>query len=175
MTSPGTMDKSTFMQRFGAVWEHSPWIAEATFDAGLPAGKVDAGSLHAAMCRVMRAGQSDRIRHLVMAHPDLAGRLALAKGLTRESTAEQSSAGLNQLTVIEQQNFLDLNEQYKARFGFPFIVAVAGLSKGDILQQFHLRLKNTQSEEWNEALRQIELIALYRIRQIMGSQGGTVA
>ncbi len=169
MTAPDTMDRPTFMRRFAAVWEHSPWIAEATFDAGLPAGQVDAGSLHAAMCRVMRAGQPDKIQHLVMAHPDLAGRLALAKALTRESTAEQSSAGLDQLTVIEQQNFLDLNQQYKARFGFPFIVAVAGLSKGDILQQFHLRLKNTQSEEWSEALRQIELIALHRTRQALAA------
>ncbi len=169
MTSLNTIDKSTFMQLFGAVWEHSPWVAEATFDAGLPAGQVDAGSLHAAMCRVMRAGQPDRIKHLVMAHPDLAGRLALAKGLTKESTAEQSSAGLNQLTVVEQRNFLDLNEQYKARFGFPFIVAVAGLSKVDILEQFHLRLKNTQNGEWNEALRQIELIALHRIRQAISA------
>jgi OHCU decarboxylase len=169
MTGLGAMDKSTFMQRFGAVWEHSPWIAEATFDAGLPERQEDADSLHAAMCGIMRAAQPDRIRHLVMAHPDLAGRLALSKGLTKESTAEQSAAGLNHLTVVEQQNFLDLNEQYKARFGFPFIVAVAGLSKGDILQQFRLRLKNTPGEEWNEALRQIELIALHRIRHVLAA------
>jgi OHCU decarboxylase len=161
--------KDGFMRRFGAVWEHSPWIAEAAFEAGTPAGGWSEDSLHATMCRIMRAGSPDVLERLVRSHPDLAGRLAIAKELTRESTTEQSSAGLTQLTAEEQQTFLDLNDRYKAKFGFPFIVAVTGMSKLDILAQFRKRLDNDRDAEWREALSQIEKIALIRIRQAFAS------
>jgi 2-oxo-4-hydroxy-4-carboxy-5-ureidoimidazoline decarboxylase len=166
MTSAG---KADFMRRFGAVWEHSPWIAEAAWEAGAPDGGWSVDSLHAAMCGIMRAGSPHVLERLVRAHPDLAGRLAIAQELTKESTAEQSSAGLTQLTPEEQRTFLDLNESYKAKFGFPFIVAVTGLSKLDVLAQFRKRLDNGRDAEWREALGQIEKIALIRIRQIFAA------
>jgi OHCU decarboxylase len=157
------LDREAFVARFGSVWEHSPWIAEATWNAIEPEGGWTAYSLHAVMCSAMRAGKPEAIMRLIQAHPDLAGRLALAKKLTPESTTEQASAGLDQLTTEEQRTFLDLNDRYKAKFAFPFIVAVTGLSKHDILKQFQQRLENDHDSEWNEALRQIEKIALLRL------------
>lgn len=152
MMSLRGMDKIAFVARFGSVWEHSPWVAEATWNTVEPDGGWTASSLHADMCRVMREGGHKAILQFVKAHPDLAGRLAIANKLTAESITEQASAGLNQLTPVEQHNFLELNERYKGKFGFPFIAAVTGQSKHDILAQFQMRLDNDPLAEWDEAL-----------------------
>ncbi len=97
---------------------------------------ITAEGLHKAMAVAMRAGTNGQHRDLVMAHPDLAGKLAAAKMLTPESTGEQASAGLDQLTPDEEFRFTALNEAYKAKFGFPFIIAVKGRSKQEIVAAF---------------------------------------
>jgi OHCU decarboxylase len=103
------------------------------------------------------------------AHPDLAGKLAAAKRLTPESTAEQASAGLDALTDEERARFTELNDAYKAKFGFPFIIAVRGLGKADILAAFETRLANDRDTEFATACAQVERIALLRLRDMLGS------
>ena len=101
---------------------------------------------------------------MLRAHPDLAGKLAQQGQLTTSSTQEQASAGLNTLTPQELQQFTELNTSYTSKFGFPFIIAVKGMSKTDILQAFHMRVEHDPDTEFTEACRQVEKIALLRLR-----------
>jgi len=110
------------------------------------------------MVAVLRAAGHDRKLALLNAHPDLAGRLALRGELTADSTAEQASAGLDRCTPEEFARFTELNDAYKARFGFPFILAVKGRSRADILEAFETRLSNGPEEEFATALAQVERI-----------------
>jgi OHCU decarboxylase len=102
------------------------------------------------------------------AHPDLAGKLAAAKRLTADSTAEQASAGLDLLTDAERLRFTELNTHYTQKFGFPFIIAVRGLAKADILQAFESRVQNSHEIEFNAACAQVERIALLRLNDKFG-------
>jgi OHCU decarboxylase len=102
------------------------------------------------------------------AHPDLAGKLAAAKRLTAESTAEQASAGLDALTDDERNYFATLNEAYKTGFGFPFIMAVKGRSKAEILNAFETRLQNDVATERKTAEAEVEKIALLRLKAVFG-------
>src|SRR5690606_10993558 len=101
------------------------------------------------------------------AHPDLAGRLAQARRLTRESQAEQASAGLDLLTDAEREAFTEMNRAYTDKFGFPFIIAVRGRSKEDILASFRQRLDNDAAEEFTTACGQVEQIALLRLKEML--------
>ena len=153
---PSAMDRGTFVASFGHVFEHSPWIAEAAFERGLPADADTAAGLHRALCAVLRG-----------AHPDLAGRLARAGLLAAESSKEQAGAGLDRLTDDERARFTGLNHAYRARFGFPFIMAVKGRSKAEILAAFEGRLQNDAASEQRVALEQIERIALLRLEDLL--------
>jgi urate oxidase len=171
MTSllPSCLSRADFVARFGGIFEHSPWIAEQAFDAGLSASCDTADGLHAAMTATMRAsGQPEKLA-LIRAHPDLAGKLAQAGRLTPESTGEQASAGLNMLTDEERADFTQANEAYKAKFGFPFIIAVKGRTKAEIRAAFGTRLGNDQATEFSTALEQVERIALLRLRDLLPS------
>ena len=167
MSRPTGMDRATFVATFGHVFEHSPWIAEAAFDRGLPADADRADGLHRALCTVLRAAPDERQNALIDAHPDLAGRLAGAGRLTADSSKEQASAGLDQLTDAERARFTTLNDAYKARFGFPFIMAVKGRSKDEILAAFERRLAHDEATERAAALEQIERIALLRLEDLL--------
>jgi urate oxidase len=166
--SPGkAQDRQAFVSRFGGVFEHSPWVAEAAFDAGLPDGPLSAEVLHEHMVAALRRGSEAQKMALIKAHPDLAGRLARAGRLTAASTAEQASAGLDLLSDAERVRFTELNELYKARFGMPFIMAVKGRSKDEILEAFAARLQNDKPREIATALEQIERIALLRLKEMI--------
>lgn len=167
---PSRMSRPLFVERFGGVFEHSPWIAEAAFDAGLTMAQDGAEGLAAAMAAVLRAAPAVRQRAVIDAHPDLAGKLAQARRLTPESAAEQASAGLDALTDAERARFTQLNAAYLARFGFVFIMAIRGRSKAEILAAFERRLTNTPEAERAEALSQIERIAALRIAQILDAR-----
>lgn len=164
---PSRLPKALFVEVYGRVWEHSPWVAEAAHAAGIGAAEDSAEGLHAAMARAMRAGSPERKRALLLAHPDLAGKLAAAGELTPESTQEQASAGLDRLTSDERVRFIALNESYKARFGIPFIIAVKGLTRAEIVAAFEARLKSTPEQEFDTALEQVETIALLRLRDLL--------
>ncbi|WP_193367825.1 2-oxo-4-hydroxy-4-carboxy-5-ureidoimidazoline decarboxylase [Pelagibius marinus] len=167
MTEAATQDRAAFVARFGSVFEHSPWIAEAAFDAGLPAEPWTPEGLHVAMAAALRAGSEEQKRALIQAHPDLAGRLAQAGRLTAESTREQAAAGLDLLSDAERARFTELNERYKAKFGMPFIMAVKGRTKEEILAAFETRLENDPAAEAATALEQIERIALLRLKEML--------
>lgn len=163
--TPSTLTRAAFVARFGGIFEHSPWVAERAFDAGLGPEADTAAGLHAAMTRAMRAGSREAQAALIAAHPDLAGKLALAGRLTAESTSEQASAGLDRLTEAELQRFTALNEAYRAQFGFPFIMAVKGRSRHEIVAAFEARLGNGAETEFATALGEIEKIARIRIEE----------
>ena len=167
MSDADTLDRAAFVARFGGVFEHSPWIAAAAFDAGLPKGPLTAERLHASMIAALRAGTPAQQRALIAAHPDLAGRLAQAGRLTAASMQEQASAGLGLLSDAERARFTELNEAYKAKFGLPFILAVKNRTKAEILAAFERRLENDADAEFATALAEIEKIALLRLKELL--------
>jgi OHCU decarboxylase len=120
------------------------------------------------MCRVFRSATPAQRLKVLNAHPDLAGKLAAAKRLTADSTSEQASAGLDLLTDGERQRFTELNTLYTEKFGFPFIIAVRGLAKADILRAFERRIQNSHETEFNTACAQVERIALLRLNDKFG-------
>lgn len=164
---PSQMDRAAFLARFGHVFEHSPWVPEAAFDAGLTPANDTAEGLHAAMVSVLRAAPRERQLALLNAHPDLAGKLAMSGELTADSTSEQASAGLDRCTPDEYRRFTELNDAYKGKFGFPFILAVKGKSRAEILQAFERRIHNTPEEEFGTALGQVERITLLRLKDLL--------
>jgi OHCU decarboxylase len=163
-TKPSTMTREAFLSAFGDVFEHTPEIAAATFDAGLTAAADTAKGLHTAMLAALRKFSADAKERLILAHPDLAGRLARAGKLTADSSKEQASAGLDQLTDEERDQFSSLNHAYKMRFDIPFIMAIKGRTKAEILAAFEERLDNDGMQEFGRALAEIEKIALLRLR-----------
>jgi len=167
---PSALGRTLFVERFGGVYEHSPWIAEAAWDKGFDASADSAEGLSAAMASAARAGGAEKQRALINAHPDLAGRLAAAKKLTAESTGEQAGAGLDHLSDEERARFVELNDSYRARFGFPFIMAVKGQTRDAIKAAFEQRLSNAPDEEFKTALDQIDRIAALRIKAILSPE-----
>ena len=169
------LSKEAILEEFGSTFEHSPWIADAAFEAGAFQGIVraadgvvrleprEAERIHAAMCEAFRAAPREKRLEVLNAHPDLAGRLAVEDALTEDSKAEQAGAGLDRLTPDEHGRFSELNERYTRMFGHPFIVAVKGLGKADILSQFGRRLENGADEEFETACREVEKIAALRL------------
>jgi len=166
---PSAMDRAAFVARFGGVFEHSPWIAERAHALELGPAHDTAAGMHSALARAFRAASEAERLGVLNAHPDLAGKLAAAKRLTAESTAEQAGAGLDALTDAERARFTALNDAYKARFGFPFIIAVRGLTRADILAAFETRIANDRATEFATACAQVERIALLRLRDMLGA------
>ncbi|SFL18655.1 allantoinase PuuE [Shimia haliotis] len=160
---PSEMDKQTFVSEFGGIFEHSPWIAEGAFDLELGPTHDNALGVHSALARVFRSSSEEQRLGVLVAHPDLAGKLAEAKRLTAESTAEQASVGLDALTDEERAMFTELNTAYVAKFGFPFIIAVRDNTKATITEAFKRRINNDRDAEFAEACRQVERIAELRL------------
>ena len=164
---PSAMDRETFVKAFGGVFEHSPWIAEEAYDLELGPAHDGAAGLHNALSRRFRAADKDRRLGVLKAHPDLAGKLAAARRLTKESSAEQASAGLDALTDDERQAFTELNDAYAKKFDFPFIIAVRDHDKAGILDAFRQRLEKDIESEFAEACRQVERIARRRLDDLL--------
>ncbi|MBT8409524.1 MAG: allantoinase PuuE [Alphaproteobacteria bacterium] len=164
---PHEMEKDAFVKAFGSVFEHSPWVAERAHDLELGPAHDSAEGLHNALCRVFRSASENERLEVLTAHPDLAGKLAAAKRLTAESTAEQASAGLDALTDDERTAFTMLNDRYVEAYGFPFIIAVRDHDKASILAAFKARVTNTRDQEFAEACRQVERIALHRLKDML--------
>lgn len=154
-------DRAAFVATIGHLFEHSPWVAEETWPQRPFPGLE---SLHRALCATMRGAARDRQLALIRAHPDLAGRLAQQKKLTAESTREQASAGLDQLTDAELADFTRRNDVYKERFGFPFIICARLNAKSAILGAMQQRVHHTPTEEFATALGEIEKIAWLRLQ-----------
>ncbi|MBZ0216171.1 MAG: 2-oxo-4-hydroxy-4-carboxy-5-ureidoimidazoline decarboxylase [Fimbriimonadaceae bacterium] len=163
---PSTMSRAAFGAAFGPVYEHSPWIAERAYDLGLSHGHDEPDALAAVMAQILDGGSEQDKLDLLRAHPDLAGKLALRGGLTEASATEQSGAQLDQCSEEEFARFTLLNNRYKEKFGFPFILAVRDHDRTSILRLFEQRTGHTKSEEFSEALRQVNRIAALRIANI---------
>ncbi|MBB97524.1 MAG: polysaccharide deacetylase [Rhodobacteraceae bacterium] len=164
---PTEMDKAAFVEAYGGIFEHSPWIAEGAFELELGPAHDRAAGLHNALARIFRSAGDDKRLEVLRAHPDLAGKLAAAKRLTADSTAEQASAGLDALTDAERDAFTKLNAAYTEKFGFPFIIAVRDHDKAGILAAFQRRVEQDRDTEFAEACKQVERIALLRLKAIL--------
>lgn len=163
---PSQMDLGTFVAQFGGIFEHSSWVAEGAYTLELGPAHDSAAGLHNALCRVFRRATEDQKRAVLNAHPDLAGKLAAAGRLTADSTAEQASAGLDHLTDDERAAFTQMNADYVARFGFPFIIAVRDNTKDSIRAAFQARLQNDAATEFTTACAQVERIARLRLEEM---------
>ena len=155
------MDTHDFISRYGAVYEHSPWVAEQA--AGVAAGVDDPKRIAEIMADCVDNADVDRQLALIRAHPDLADRARAAGELTADSSAEQASAGLDKCSKVEYERFSALNDAYKEKFGFPFVMAVRDSSRADILAAFQARLDNDQQTEFETALQEIHKIARLRL------------
>lgn len=164
---PSQMARDRFVARFGGIFEHSAWIAERAFDLELGPAHDSALGLHNALARIFRSASPEERLGVLRAHPDLAGKLAAAKRLTPESTAEQASAALDALTDDERARFQALNAAYVAKHGFPFIIAVRDNTKGSILAAFDTRIANDTATEFATACAQVERIAELRLKDIL--------
>ena len=159
--------RQEFVARFGGVFEHSPFIAERAYDAGAVEGDLTAKAVHAALTAQFRAASEAERLGVLRAHPDLAGKLAIAGELTADSRNEQAGAGLDLLTPEEHARFTELNSAYTQKFGFPFIIAVKGLNRHDILSAFETRIGNDAAQEFATATAQVEKIAWLRLSAML--------
>ena len=164
---PTTLSKQDFVNQFGGVFEHSPWIAERAFEREMGPANDGALGIHSLLAAEFRKASEDERLGVLRAHPDLAGKLAAAKRLTKESTVEQAAAGLDALTDEERSRFTKLNGAYVEKHGFPFIIAVKGLSKDQVLAQFEKRIHNDRNIEFATACKQVERIALLRLKDML--------
>ncbi len=157
------VERLDFVTRFGGVFEHSPFLAERAYDAGLIEEPLSAMEVHDALSAMFRTASRPEKLGVLKAHPDLAGKLAIAGELTEDSRREQAGAGLDRLSAEEHARFTALNQAYTEKFGFPFIIAVKGLDRDDILKAFEARLDNGLDQEFETAAAQVEKIARLRL------------
>ena len=162
-------DKDSFINHLKDIYEHSKWVAEALYETRDSLKHHRDGpqtAITQAMHDIIEAADHSTQLALLRAHPDLAGKAALAGQLTDASTSEQAGAGLDQLTPPELERFLALNEAYRDKFGFPFIMAVKGATKDQILEGFEARLPNSVEAEFRRALNEVHKIAGFRIKAL---------
>ncbi|GJE60951.1 2-oxo-4-hydroxy-4-carboxy-5-ureidoimidazoline decarboxylase [Methylobacterium trifolii] len=165
MARVNAMDRTAFVATFGGVFENSPWVAAGAFPS---APFASPSALHAAMMGVVRAApEADRLR-LLNAHPELAGKEARAKAMTDHSVAEQGSAGLDRMSEADFARFDRLNAAYREKFGFPFIIAVRGRSRAEIVSEFERRLANPPAVEMEADIEQVGLITRMRLERRLG-------
>lgn len=154
------LDQAAFVETLGWVFEHSPWVAERVW-ASRPFASVK--DLHQAMRHQVLAATRDEQLHLLCSHPDLGARAVM----TTASTAEQSGAGLDQLTPDEFQRLHTANRTYREKFGFPFLYAVKGSTKYGILDAIESRVQLQWENEFQTALLQVFKIAGFRLDDLM--------
>ena len=161
LESLNAFDRGAFVAAVGHVFEHSPWIAEETWPRR-PFRAI--AHLHAELCATLRHASPEQQLALIRSHPDLAGRLARQRKLTAESTREQATAGLDQLSDDELTGFQKLNDAYRARFDFPFVICARLNAKDTILAAMQTRILNSPAVEFATAIAEIEKIACLRLR-----------
>lgn len=151
------LSDDAFIARFGFLFEHSPWVVERA------ARRRPFADLHAGLMKVVADASEEDQLALVRAHPELAGKAAIDRSLTPESSAEQASVGLDRLTEVEFERFHTLNATYRARFGFPFVICVRLTDKAGILAAMERRLRNDPAVEFATALAEIGQIVRLRL------------
>ena len=156
-----------FSSVFGAVYEHSPWIAERAFALKPAAGFASRAAVHAALVATVQSASEDEKIKLLNAHPELAGKEAAAGTLTHESTREQAAAGLSAMTAEDVAQLRKLNVAYRAKFDFPFIIVARNNCQEAIFGAIKSRLLNTRAMEFNNNLMQVGEIARLRLLDII--------
>ncbi|MWC26840.1 2-oxo-4-hydroxy-4-carboxy-5-ureidoimidazoline decarboxylase [Paenibacillus sp. MMS18-CY102] len=160
------LPKESFMEAVGWVVEHSPWVMERVFEER-PFHNVE--QMHAALKQVIASlDEEDKVK-LLRSHPDLGSRLQM----TDASVAEQNGAGLDRLTPAEYEQLVALNARYTAAFGFPFIMAVKGKSKPDIIEAMIRRVENGREDELDAAVAEIGRITGFRLRDRVQDENTT--
>lgn len=159
------LDAAGFVTALGGIFEHSPWIAA---DAANHRPFADLDALHTAMVAAVDAAGREAQLALIRAHPELAGKEAAAGTLTADSRGEQRGAGLDQCSPEELARLRTLNAAYRARHGFPFVIAVKGLTRRQILDAIATRLDNPTEAEFTTCLAQIARIARFRLDALLG-------
>ncbi len=158
------MSSEEFIRRFGGIYENSPWVAERA--AEHVGRSADYDQIARLMADCVDNASYEQQLELIRAHPDLADRATTADELTESSREEQASAGLDQCTPEEVERFRRLNTAYRDKFGFPFIMAVRGKSRAEILDAFEARLANDPAQEFERALQEIHRIARLRLEAL---------
>lgn len=161
-----SLNEADFVSLFGSVYEHSPWVAEEVWRQKTEHPDHyfnDIYKIQAAMRDIVDQSSDEQKLMLLRAHPDLAGKAALSGTLTIESKSEQAGAGLDQCSEDELAHFLQLNDEYRSKFGFPFIMAVKGATKEQILTGFKERTPNDLQTEFDRALNEVHKIAGFRL------------
>jgi 2-oxo-4-hydroxy-4-carboxy-5-ureidoimidazoline decarboxylase len=158
------MDRATFVARLGAIYEHSPWVADAAW-LSRPFGS--AAQLHSAMQEAVLKSEPAKQLQLVRAHPQLLGRLARPEQLTAASRHEQAASGLDRCSADELDSLHRLNRAYSQRFGFPFVIAVRGLDPAQVIAQMTARLNNGAEQELMTCLNEIGRIARFRLEDLV--------
>lgn len=166
---PSAMNWEEFWARFGGTFEHSPELARRLYDQGLTERHDTVKGLHDGFCQLFRNASKEEKLHVVNQPPDLAGKLLRKSELSKDSMKEQTSAGLNRLTDMEFERFMDLNSRYRARFGFPFIMSVKNRDKKEILAAFEIRINNSPERELEVACGWIERIVLLRLQELFAT------
>ena len=164
------MDRGEFISRFGSVFERSSWISAGAWERR-PFVNLD--GMHAAFVRTVHDAPTERRVGLIRAHPDLAGKAALAGELTEESADEQASAGLDRLSREEYERFHRLNTAYREKFGLPYVVCVRDHTRETIFAGAEKRLSNTREEEIEAALYEISRISRLRLEDLIEEPGIT--
>ena len=154
------LSKAEFISIFGNIFEKTEWVAERCYESK-PYNNLD--ELVSKMMKIFENIKKERHLEILNSHPDL----AVEKKLTKDSKNEQKNASLNQCTDEEFVEFKKLNEEYKKKFGFPFIVAVKGKNKEEILNSFRQRITNNINLEFEEAKKQVKKIASFRLGEII--------
>jgi len=157
--------RNAFILRFGSIYESSPWVAEEAFSF-IGTEDVTLERISKTMRLTVDSVPTDKKLELLNLHPELADRVAIAGDLTDESRSEQTGAGLTDCSAEEFDTFQKLNECYRTKFGFPFIIAVTGLSRTEILSVFKDRINNSKTKEFAEAISQVHLIAEHRLKAL---------
>jgi len=166
VASINAMDRAAFVEKFGGIFENSPWVAEKAWEKR-PFASLD--DMHAAMVTVAKYAPAAMQLALLQSHPDLAGKEAEAGTMTASSVAEQASAGLNALSHAEMVQMSDLNAAYRKKFGFPFIIAVRMHTKEGILFEFNRRLQNDTQTEFANDLQNVYIITRLRLNKLLGA------
>ena len=157
-------DETRFVDLLGGVFEHSPWVAQHAYMLG-PFSSLK--NLHEAMVNIVRKTPQSKRLELLCLHPELAGKEAATGLLSRASKNEQAGAGLGQCGNEELARIKQFNQDYKAKFGFPFIIAVTGLDKAQILEAMQQRLENSTDDEFATAIAEVEKIAWIRLTALI--------
>jgi 2-oxo-4-hydroxy-4-carboxy-5-ureidoimidazoline decarboxylase len=156
------LSRDQFVEAIGWVFEHSPWVAEGV-SGSRPFADVD--ELHKAMVAVVAGAFRERQLTLLRAHPDLGARARMSDA----SVGEQAGAGLDRLTADDFAYLQQLNARYRKKFGFPFLLAVKGITSQRVLETLDARLSRTAEEEFDEALQQVYRIARFRLDDLIDS------